>query len=401
MMPAGNPVAEEGTPFMRPQMSVFLRIPGPVWDVTSGPVGAQLEGKGSSRRSATGLGLLLALWGCCLAGCEASLSGRPQVAFVSNNPAEFWSIAHAGAKKAALDYDVDLYFRRPSTGTAADQKRLIDALLVRGVQALAISVIDPVNQGRYLDLVASKVRLLCVDNDAPGTRRLCYLGTNNYKAGRTLGRLITTHVLPQGGTVAIFVGMIEPLNARQRWQGVLDELAGEQGPKGEKSGKYRLYGKYRVFGVGPECLPFTDGASPKRAKERADDVLVQLKEEKDLCLVGLWAYNPPALYAAVKAQGLAGRVHIVGFDEDETTLLGIRQGDIAATVVQDPYNFGYKSVELMAKLVRGQSVPLPANGQIDIAERVINRDGRPWIPGVETWNVDDFHRKLRELTGKS
>jgi ribose transport system substrate-binding protein len=315
-------------------------------------------------------------------GCDER-PARVSVAFVSNNTAEFWSIAHAGAKKAAADYDVDVYFRRPSTGTAAIQKRLIDALLVRGVHGIAVSVIDPVNQARFLNQVAAKVPLICVDNDAPNTDRLCYIGTNNYKAGRALGRLVKERAMPQGGTVAIFVGMIEPLNARERWQGVLDELAGPGGPKGE------WYGKYRLHGVGPGRLPFTDGASPKRAKERADDVLVQLKGEKDLCLIGLWAYNPPAIYAAVKAQGLAGTVHIAGFDEDETTLLGIQNGDIAGTVVQDPYNFGYRSVELMARLARGEHPPLPADGKIDIPERVITRE-----------NVEAFHRKLDELTGK-
>lgn len=317
-----------------------------------------------------------------LPGCTEE-SGRPQVAFVSNNAADFWSIAHAGAKKAAADFDVDLFFRRPSLGTVAAQKRIIDSLLVRGVQAVSVSVIDPVNEGRYLDLVAAKAKLIAVDNDAPNTDRLLYIGTNNYKAGRTLGKLVKEKVMPQGGTVAIFVGMIEPLNARERWQGALDELAGPSGPRGE------WYGKYRLVGVGPGRLPFTDGALQKRAKERADDVLVQLAGEKDVCLIGLWAYNPPAIYAAVQAQHLAGKVHIVGFDEDATTLLGIERGDIAGTVVQDPYNFGYKSVQVMSRLVRGESVRIPADRHIDIPERVITRE-----------NVVAFRRQLDALRSK-
>jgi ribose transport system substrate-binding protein len=328
------------------------------------------------------------------------LPDRPQVAFVTNNAADFWSIVHAGAKKAAARFDVDLFYRRPSQGTVAAQKRVIDSLLVRGVQAVSVSVIDPKNQRRYLNLVAAKAKLIAVDNDADKTKRLLYIGTDNYKAGRTVGRLIKKS-LPRGGTLAIFVGMIEPLNARQRWHGVLDELAGlprdvpDDGP--HATGEW--YGKYRLIGVGPDRLPFTDGALPKRAKERADDVLVQHAAEKDLCLVGLWAYNPPAIYAAVQAQHLEGKVHIVGFDEDEQTLLGIERGHIAATVVQNPYKFGYRSVEIMSKLVRGKTLERAlketkeptadlANKRLYIPERVVTRD-----------NVVAFRRQLNELRG--
>ena len=36
-----------------------------------------------------------------------------------------------------------------------------------------------------------------------------------------------------GGTIAIFVGKPEPINAKERRQGVLDELAGEKDAKGK------------------------------------------------------------------------------------------------------------------------------------------------------------------------
>src|SRR4051812_40682962 len=115
----------------------------------------------------------LALLG--LVGCKSS-SGKPRVAFVSNNPESFWSIAEAGAKKAAEDHDVELLFRMPTPGNAATQKEVIDIVLGQGVKAVAVSVIDPKNQSDYLDEIADKVKLLTVDNDAPRTRRLAYIG---------------------------------------------------------------------------------------------------------------------------------------------------------------------------------------------------------------------------------
>ena len=72
--------------------------------------------------------------------------------------------------------------------------------------------------------------LIAVDNDAPNSKRLCYIGTSNYEAGRAVGTLVK-EALPDGGTVALFVGLTGSLNAHQRCQGVLDELAGVKGAR--------------------------------------------------------------------------------------------------------------------------------------------------------------------------
>src|SRR6516165_6461020 len=112
---------------------------------------------------------------------------------------------------------------------------------------------------------------------------------------------------------------------------------------GPKAGE--IYGKYKLFGV------FLDQPlGEQKARENATDVLTQNQGAKDLCLIGLWAYNPPAILTAVKDSGRTGDVKIVGFDEDFATLQGIQDGHIYGTVVQDPFGFGYESVKLMAEL---------------------------------------------------
>src|SRR5206468_2087797 len=117
----------------------------------------------------------------------------------------------------------------------------------------------------YLDEVASKVKLVTVDNDAPKSGRLAYIGTDNYTAGRTVGKLIK-EAMPDGGVLAIFVGMGEPLNARQRHQGVLDELADKPVPADPTqvviSPKGQMYGKYRLHDT------YFDQADANKAKER-------------------------------------------------------------------------------------------------------------------------------------
>src|SRR4029450_7307150 len=101
-------------------------------------------------------------------------------------------------------------------------------------------VINPEEQTPDLKQGAGKTNLLTGDHDATESGRLCYIGTDNYEAGKAVGRLVK-EVMPKGGTIAIFVGQITPINAQLRVNGVLDELAGQKGGiKGSQFGKYKL-----------------------------------------------------------------------------------------------------------------------------------------------------------------
>lgn len=306
-----------------------------------------------------------------------------KVAFVSNNAAEFWTICEAGARKAAEESNVDLQFKRPQDGAAATQKQIIEDLLTNKAQAISVSVISPDNQIDFLDGVAARVPLICVDNDANKSKRKAYMGTANIKAGRSVGELVKK-VLPNGGKVALFVGQLDPVNARERRQGVIDVLEGveskglRESPNGKKYGNYELVGTY------------TDGVDKNKAKDNASDVLAKNQASEDLCLVGLWAYNAPAILAAVKDAKRVGKVKIVGFDEDNETLEGIKSGEIVGTIVQNPFEFGFQSVKMMADLVRKpESVKIPADGIIDIPHKVITKD-----------NAATFQAELNKLLGK-
>ena len=123
--------------------------------------------------------------------------------------------------------------------------------------------------------------------------------------------------LPDGGKIVIYVGKMDAQNAKDRRQGVLDELAGKKDATGPELGKYTLLDT------------MTDDAKQDKCKANVEDTLVKYGSEAEkLCLVGLWAYNPPAMLSAVKGANLAGKVRIVGFDENEETLQGVKDGDI-------------------------------------------------------------------------
>jgi ribose transport system substrate-binding protein len=317
------------------------------------------------------------------------------VAFVSNNPESFWNIAEAGANKAAEEFDVKLFFEKPPRGDPAEQKEKIDQVMNQGIKAIAISVIAPDKQNNYLQSIAKKVALLTQDNDAPDSGRLCYIGTDNYEAGRAAGALVK-QALPDGGTVAIFVGQLDALNAQQRQQGVVDELAGKKDASnkdGATLGKYKLYKTYTDQPDGPDL-----------AKKNAVQAITDLGKEKNVCLVGLWAYNPPAILSAVKDAGKLGQVKIVGFDEEPQTLNGIKDGHIQGTIVQQPYQFGYMSVKLMAQIVKGDKSGIPSNAILFVPHLAITKEGKSVTTSAgkktDGKTAEVFHKELNKLLGK-
>ncbi len=66
----------------------------------------------------------------------------------------------------------------------------MDDLIAKGVQGIAISSVDPAIETSYLNDVAVKTNLIRADADAPQSRRLCYVGTDNHADGMMACRLI-------------------------------------------------------------------------------------------------------------------------------------------------------------------------------------------------------------------
>jgi ribose transport system substrate-binding protein len=318
-----------------------------------------------------------------LAGCGAPDSDRINVAYVTNGVASFWTIAKAGALKGGEDYDVDVRVLMPVEGIV-DQNRMVENLLVTGVDGVAISPIDAANQVDLLNNVADKTFLITQDSDAPDSNRLCFIGMNNYKAGREAGKMVK-QTLPEGGKVIIFVGRLEQLNAQQRRQGVIDELMDRpmqsmDDMKTDPNGKPITGDKYTVFST------MTDNFDFSKAKSNAEDSIVANSDLK--CMVGLFAYNMPACLEAVKESGKLGTIKLVSFDEDDATLQGIIDGHIYGTVSQQPFVYGYESVRVLAALARGDESVLPEGGVIDIDAILVTKE-----------NVEGFWADLKELTG--
>jgi len=306
------------------------------------------------------------------------------VAYVTNGIDPFWTIAEKGARDAAADpkIDVNVEVRMPPKGVE-DQKRMVQELLAKGVKGIAISPIDADNQGDLLKEIAARTKLITHDSDAPKSKRLCYIGVDNYQAGRACAKLVK-QAMPDGGSIMIFVGRLGQDNAKLRRQGLIDELLdrSHDPSRYDEPGRVLKGGKYVILDTR------TDGFDRAKAKQLAQDSITRYPNLN--CMVGLFAYNPPICLDAVRDAGKLGKIKIVAFDENDKTLKGIKEGHIFGTIVQNPYKYGYESVRILAALARGDQSVLPKDGFLSVPERSITKD-----------NVDVFWETLKKQTGKS
>ena len=324
------------------------------------------------------------LAGCDRKGADSSAnpknSGKKKVAYVTNGVASFWTIAAAGVKAGAEKFGVDAETLMPVEGIS-DQKRMIEDLLTRGVDGIALSPIDPGNQTELINQAAKRTKVITHDSDAPESERLLYIGMDNYKAGRMCGDLVR-EALPKGGSVMLFIGRLEQDNSKRRRQGVIDAILGrpENPANFDPPGEVLEANGYKILGT------LTDQFDRAKGKANAEDTLA--KHPDIGCMVGLFGYNPPLLLEALSQANKLPQVKVVAFDEDDATLAGIQKGTVHGTVVQNPYMYGFKSVEVLAELAKGNMGVIPATKFMDIPARQIRKD-----------NVDAFWADLKTKTG--
>lgn len=304
-----------------------------------------------------GLGLAFAL-----AGAAPGLAqDKPTLVFVVNGASDFWKIAEAGVNKAQEELpDYDLQFKYPEQAAAAIQQRLMDDLVAAGADAIMVSAVDPKTSTEALNRVGAQVPLFTTDSDAPDSNRIAYIGSSNVELGKDAGELMLK-ALPEGGQCIGFVGLPGADNARERIEGIREAIEGSEVELVDVRG---------------------DDIDQTRAKRNVEDALAANPDIA--CMVGIYSYNTPRIYEVLKESGQLGEIKVIGFDEDPITLGGVREGTIEGTVVQNPYEWGYQGMKLMADYLEGDKSAIPADGLIIVPGQVIDQS-----------NVDEFESELK------
>ena len=298
---------------------------------------------------------------------SAQAADKKTLVFVANGASDFWKAAEAGVKKAQGELpDYTLQFKYPEQSAAAIQERLMDDLVANGVAGIMVSAVDPKTETDALDRVASHTLLLTTDSDAPKSKRVAYIGSSNVLAGNQVGEILKK-VLPNGGKCIAYVGLPGADNARERIEGIKDTIKGT---------------KIEIADVR------ADDIDQARAKRNVEDTLTASPDVN--CMLGIYSYNIPQIYQALKEAGKLGKITVTGFDGDPITLGGVKEGTVAGTVVQQPFEWGYQGMKDMAKILGGDKSFIPADGLLIVPTKIIEKD-----------NVDDYAAELKKQSGKS
>lgn len=273
-----------------------------------------------------------------LAGCSGG-DNTKRVIFVTNGDSPYWAAAKAGLDEANQELKLaDAGLRAvmvTNDGTSAGQiEKLRQFGSQSDVAAVAISVNDANNQAIVDELKALRAKgipVITVDSDVNREKfrdaRLAFIGTDNFAGGKALGACLA-NLLPEGGEYVTFVGITGAQNAIDRVGGIEE-------------------------GAGPSFKRLDNMGDQNDLTAARENVRQALKNHPQLnALVGIWAYNAPAIVDVVKEKGVRDQVKVVVFDAQADTVKHMRDGQVDAMVVQDPYQMGYKAVQLMTAAVK-------------------------------------------------
>lgn len=333
----------------------------------------------SAGRSGLLLAALIAV--AAAIGYRASVYQKPapkpmgSVILVTGGHGPFWQLVVQGAEAAEKALDVDVKYEIPDDDENAEmQTEILSRLNLKGVDGIAISSLDPATQSPLINRMAEEVLVVTYDSDAPLSARDTYVGASNLAAGKLAAQLVR-EAIPNGGQVAcVLVNLTKDnmIERREGFEAAMKTLPEEESEKPEP--------KYEVVDF------IVDQSDDDRCREL---IAKTLDEYPDLaCFVGMNAQHGGILLDVLKEKQKLDQVAIVAFDETTGTLDGIREGEIYATVVQDPYRYGYEAIRRIATICRGEDGLRPLSGSkstYNIGVQAIRKE-----------NLDGFQKQLEE-----
>ncbi len=256
-------------------------------------------------------------------------TGLVLIKVITNGSDPFWDSMGIGLQDGLKTIEAD-----PSSGWLPpqgtdnnSQKTVFEQQFAANADGIAVSPIQADAFKPVIDAAIDKgIPIITFDSDAPTSKRLAYIGTNNYEAGKVAGEAVV-QLFPNGGNFVAFVGNMTADNAKQRYQGFVDAT---------KDHKIVMLQD-----------PFEDDKDQVgRAHSNVAGAITKYGDKINGFL-GLYAYNGPAIVDEVQKAGLRAKVKIVCFDGVQRTLDNLSKGLVDIAVVQKPYEFGRISALLL------------------------------------------------------
>jgi ribose transport system substrate-binding protein len=326
---------------------------------------------------------------------SAAAAGSPKrFVFITNGDDPFWDACNAGLVEGATRSGLAAKGLRAvmekGNGTAQGQIEKLRQLASQAdVAAVAISVIQAENAAiveEMKNLAAKGVKVITVDGDVNRTTfrdaRRYYIGTDNVVGGRLLGAAAKAILAARGktsGGYVQFAGFADNDNSRARMNG-FKEAVGETFKEADR---------------------MSDEMDLARAR---DNVRTALVNHPDLvALVGIWAYNAPAIAEVVEERKARDRITTVTFDAQAVAIEQMAAGQIDAMVVQNPFEMGIQTVRLLLAMHAGDEATIkemfPRLGQPDgdiytTGLRLIVPDADPLVKPADIQGSDHEYLPL-------
>ena len=287
-----------------------------------------------------------------LSSITAHAADKKTLAFVVNGASDFWKAAEAGVKKAQASCPTTmLQFKYPEQSSAAIQQRLMDDLVAAGVRGIMVCAVDPKTSTDALNKIASADPALHHRQRRAEDQAASPISARrNVDAGKQAGEIAQEGAARTAASAWASSACSAPTTPRSASRA---SRTRSRAPRSSSS----------------TCAPTT--STRPAPSSNVEDALTANPEVT--CMVGFYSYNTPRIYEALKEAGKLGKITVVGFDDDPITLGGVKEGTIAGTVVQQPFEWGYQGMKLMAKYLEGDKSGIPADSLIIIPTKIIDK----------------------------
>ena len=240
----------------------------------------------------------------------------------------YWQAGGAGLFQAAAQLKVRSEFAGPDTYDPKAEQRTLQEAVQSKASGILISVADPALLKDDIDrAIAAGIPVITVDSDAPTSKRLLFIGTDNYHAGQMGGQRLAKELNGKGNVVVLTIP--EQPNLKERLRGYRDAL--EAYPQIKIARIVDMRGDSRV------------------AFDTAAEILGNDKKERTDAFVCLEALAGKEVATVLSSHGVKDKT-ILAMDTDEDTLSWIQKGLIVATISQKPYTMSFVGVKMLDDL---------------------------------------------------
>jgi ribose transport system substrate-binding protein len=307
--------------------------------------------------------------------CGPHEAGEYFVFVAANLQVPYWQAAGSGFTKAGAQFKVRTDFVGPNTYDPKAELDALDQAVQHKATGILLGVTDPaLLKGGIDKAIVAGVPVITMDSDAPTSKRLLFIGTNNYQVGMT-GGLRLAQELKGRGNVVVFT-MPDQHNMQDRLRGYRDAFERTPGIK-----------ITRVVDI---------QGDPRIAFDTTTEIIGKEKDQVD-AFVCLEAQSGKEVAGVLNSYHVTGKV-VMAMDTDPATLELIKSGVIAATISQKPYTMAFVGMQMLDNLYHHK----PASLQTDWST-----DAFATIPAfvdtgselIDKSNVDAFLQAKQGATG--